>query len=236
MSLPSIMTTPFMPFHGEHSAPIFDHNQPSTLRQYLVQLDRLFARCVITSSLEKKEYATSFLKGDIAECWEALPEFIDPTKTYAQFTYRLLDLYNQITDCYTVHDLESLVSDRIPNSIQSLEEISISSHCTNSPSCTSELSTPGASPRLTSDCRSSTCITLHCFHTRSTRFSKPHDGYCRSQYFSLPHPFRLDSTRPQPKMQMESSGVQWSPTGVQSSPVHIAIRKSSLVQSGPLSY
>jgi len=120
------MTTPFMPFRGERSAPIFDHNQPSTLRRYFVQLDRLFVRCAIASSIEKKEYATSFLKGDIAECWEALPEFIDPTnlKTYAQFTYRLLDLYNQITDRYTVHDLESLVSNRIQSSIRSLEDLS----------------------------------------------------------------------------------------------------------------
>ena len=93
------------------------------LRQYFVHLDRLFARCAITSSLEKKEYVTSFLEGDIAECWEALPEFIDPTKTYAQFRYRLLDLYNQITNRYTVYDLESLVSDHISNSIRSLEEL-----------------------------------------------------------------------------------------------------------------
>jgi len=114
-----------MPFRGERSAPIFDHNQPSMLRRYFVQLDRLFVRCAIASSIEKKEYATSFLKGDIAECWEALPEFADPTKTYAQFTYRLvLDLYNQITDRYTVHNLESLISDRIQSSIRSLEELS----------------------------------------------------------------------------------------------------------------
>src|SRR6266545_8246601 len=105
--------TNYMPVHGEHRAPIFDHEQPSMLRQYFAQLDRLFARCAITSDLEKKDYATSFPKGDIAECWEALPEFIDPAKTYAQFKHRLLDLYNQITDRYAIYDLERLVSDHI---------------------------------------------------------------------------------------------------------------------------
>ena len=76
-----------MPFRGERSAPIFDHDQPSTLRQYFAQLDRLFVRCAITSDLEKKDYATSFLKSDIADCWEALPEFTDTAKTYPQFQY-----------------------------------------------------------------------------------------------------------------------------------------------------
>jgi len=113
-----------MPVRGERSAPTFDHDQPSTLRQYFAQLDRLFVRCAITSSLEKKDFATSFLKNDIADCWEALPEFIDPAKTYTQFTYRLLDLYNQITDRYTIHDLARLVSDHVQTSIRSLQDLS----------------------------------------------------------------------------------------------------------------
>jgi hypothetical protein len=71
------MTSHYMPVRGERSAPTFDHDQPSTLRQYFAQLDRLFVRCAITSDLEKKDYATSFLKSDIADCWEALPEFTD---------------------------------------------------------------------------------------------------------------------------------------------------------------
>jgi len=42
---------------------------------------------MITSSPEKKEFATSFPNTDIADCWEVLPEFIDTTKTYAPFSY-----------------------------------------------------------------------------------------------------------------------------------------------------
>jgi len=92
------MTLPFMPFHGERVAPIFDHDQPNMLRKYFVQLNRLFACCVIASDLEKKDYVTLFLKADIADCWKALPEFSDPAKTYAQFSHRLLGLYNQTID------------------------------------------------------------------------------------------------------------------------------------------
>src|SRR6266581_1601424 len=116
--------TDYMPVRGERRAPIFDHEQPSMLRQYFAQLDRLFTRCAITSDLEKKDFATSFLEADIADCWEALPEFINATKTYAQFRYRLFDLYNQITDRYSLHDLACLIADQNSSGIQSLQELS----------------------------------------------------------------------------------------------------------------
>ena len=117
------MTSHFMPVRGERSTPTFDHDQPSTLRQYLAQLDRLFVRCKITSSLEKRDFATSFLKNDITDCWEALPEFIDPAKTYAQFTYQLLNLYNQTIDRYTIDDLVRLASDHVQTGIRSLQDL-----------------------------------------------------------------------------------------------------------------
>src|SRR6266581_3970277 len=116
--------TDYMPVRGERRAPIFDHEQPSMLRQYFAQLDRLFTRCAITSDLEKKDFATSFLEADIADCWEALPEFINATKTYAQFRYRLFDLYNQITDRYSLHNLARLIADQNSSGIQSLQELS----------------------------------------------------------------------------------------------------------------
>src|SRR6266540_4199859 len=80
----------YMPVYGERSAPVFEHDQPRTLRQYFAQLNRLFAQCTITTDLEKKDFATSFLNADIAEFWEALPEFISTTTTYLQFRYRVL--------------------------------------------------------------------------------------------------------------------------------------------------
>src|SRR6266511_2864396 len=114
----------YMPVYRERSAPVFKHDQPRTLRQYFVQLDRLFAQCTITTNLEKKDFATSFLNADIAEFWEALPEFISTTTTYLQFRYRVLDLYNQITNRYTIHDLERLVSDHVQSGIRSPQDLS----------------------------------------------------------------------------------------------------------------
>jgi len=105
-----------MPFRGERAAPIFDHDQPSMLQQYFAQLDRLFTRCTIASDREKKDFATSFLKAGIAECWEALPEFSDSAKTFPQF-------HNQVTDRYTIHDLAHLVSDHVQSGIRSLQDL-----------------------------------------------------------------------------------------------------------------
>ena len=125
-----------MPFRGERSAPLFDQTQPRTIKQYFAQLDALFTRCAITSDLEKKDFATSFITWDIAETWEALPEFSKPTSTFAAFKDRLLDIYNQTTLRYTISDLNELTSSQSQLEIRSLQAltafhlrfIAISSH------------------------------------------------------------------------------------------------------------
>ena len=103
------MSIPFMPFRGERNAPVFDPSDPSTLRQYFVHLERLFARCAITSDPDKKEYATSFLSWKTAEQWECLPEYTEASKSYENLKNRLLELYNQSDLRYTFSDLEELI-------------------------------------------------------------------------------------------------------------------------------
>jgi hypothetical protein len=88
--------------------PIFAQSQPSTLRRYFTQLETLFAQCQITSDLERNDFATQFIDSNIADTWEALPEF---QKTYTQFRDHLFNIYNQKTLRYTFYDLEQLVSD-----------------------------------------------------------------------------------------------------------------------------
>ena len=61
-------------------------------------------------SLEKKTHTTSFLECDLAEDWEALPEFSDEKKTYLDFKSRLFDLYNLNIPRYNICDLKRLVS------------------------------------------------------------------------------------------------------------------------------
>ena len=120
----STMSSLYMPLRGERTAPIFDPAQPATLRQYFAQLDALFARFQIESEHEKKEYASSFLRWDTAEAWEALPQYSDESKTYADLKDRLLDLYNQSALRYTLCDLEQLVSEHMRPALQSLRALS----------------------------------------------------------------------------------------------------------------
>ena len=118
------MSAPFMSFHGECTAPIFDPAQPNTLRQYFAQLEALFARCQVASELEKKEYATSYLSWNVAEGWEALPQYTDASETYANFKDRLFDLYNQSDLRYTYGDLTQFISNQSRLNIQSLQSLS----------------------------------------------------------------------------------------------------------------
>ena len=119
------MTSLFMPFRGERGAPVFDRTRPSSsIRRYFVQLEMLFARCSIADDLEKKTHITPYLDCDLADNWEALCEFSDATKTYADFKSRLFDLYNQNVPRYSIFDLERLALDQFRSGLQTLQTLS----------------------------------------------------------------------------------------------------------------
>jgi hypothetical protein len=82
------------------------------LRQYFARLERLFAQCAITSDVEKKFYSVSFLDSDLADSWEALPEYSNPDKSYSDYKKRLFELYYQDNLRYTLSDLDQLVGER----------------------------------------------------------------------------------------------------------------------------
>jgi hypothetical protein len=113
-----------MPIRGERSAPLFDQKEPSELGRYFKQLETLFARCTINDDKEKKEYATSYVKSNVADSWEALPEFTNEQKTYKDFKERLYEVYNQSSLRYILADLDRLVGERQRVGMRSLQDIS----------------------------------------------------------------------------------------------------------------
>ena len=113
-----------MPIRGERSAPLFDQKEPSELSRYFKQLEMLFARCKIDDDEEKKTYATSYVKSNVADSWEVLPEFTDNQKTYKDFKERLFELYNQSSLRYILADLDRLVGERQRVGMRSLQDIS----------------------------------------------------------------------------------------------------------------
>ena len=130
------MAPHYMPIYGEEGAPIFDQKHHSSLRQYFRQLETLFVRCSVTSDPEKKLYATQFPDADVAETWEALPEYSDATKTYFDLKKQLFRIYHQEGFRFTIRDLEQLVSDAMLCGIRTLQDLtefhlrfnSVSSH------------------------------------------------------------------------------------------------------------
>jgi hypothetical protein len=91
-----------------------------SLCRYFTRLEKLFAHHEIGDDLEKKTHTTSFLECDLAEDWEALPEFSDEKKTYLDFKSRLFDLYNLNIPRYNICDLKRLVSGHFGSSLDLL--------------------------------------------------------------------------------------------------------------------
>ena len=113
-----------MPLRGERSAPTFNETEPNDLIRYFKQLETLFTRSTIQPDADKKEYATSYVKAEVAESWEAIPEFADAAKTYAQFRDRLKELYNQTALRYILSDLDRLIGERQRLGMRSLQDLS----------------------------------------------------------------------------------------------------------------
>ena len=101
-----------MPIRGERGAPTFDQKQPNDLGRYFEQLETLFARCQVQDDADKKKFAVSFVRSTVADSWEALPEYKDNTKTYVHFMERLFEIYNQVSLCYILSDLDQLVGEQ----------------------------------------------------------------------------------------------------------------------------
>ena len=117
-------TTHVMPIRGERGAPTFDQKRPNELGRYFTQLETLFTRCQVANDGEKKQYAVSFVESEVADSWEALPEYTDNTKTYANFKRKLFEIYNQLNMRYILSDLDRLVGERQRLGINSLQDLS----------------------------------------------------------------------------------------------------------------
>jgi hypothetical protein len=113
-----------MPLRGERSAPIFDQKQPNDLGRYFKQLEILFARCAINVDADMKEYASSYVTSEVADSWEAIPEFSDAAKTFVQFRDRLFEIYNQVSLRYILADVDRLIGERQRLGIRTLQDLS----------------------------------------------------------------------------------------------------------------
>ena len=112
-----------MPIRGERSTPTFNQKEPNNIVQYFKQLKMLFTQCTITADANKKKYAMSYVKSEVAESWEAIPEFTNTAHTYDNFKDWLLELYNQTALRYILLDLNHLISEDQRLGMHSLQDL-----------------------------------------------------------------------------------------------------------------
>lgn len=112
-----------IPLKGDRGAPTFDPTRPNELPRFFGQLELLFKRCNITINTEKKFYAVSYVSNELADLWEAVPEYDDVNKTYNDFKKALLGSYTDEDNKYDMRDLDLLVGERQRLGVHALADL-----------------------------------------------------------------------------------------------------------------
>jgi hypothetical protein len=103
-----------MPACGDCTVPKFDLTHPRELCHYFSNLNFIFGCARITDNEEKKQHTVQYVNINTSELWEALPEYSDNTKTYADFTKAIYMLYPGLEEepKWLVADMDKLVGER----------------------------------------------------------------------------------------------------------------------------
>src|SRR6267143_1049153 len=114
----------YMPVPGETNASIFDPLQPSQIHCYFTQLERLFEQAAIShDQQEMKFYTTFFVDPDLADLWEAFPEFTSPSSTFGDLKSALIGTYTGFGK-YKPSDLRALIAAINSSMIGSFSDLS----------------------------------------------------------------------------------------------------------------
>jgi hypothetical protein len=103
-----------MPPQGHGSAPKFTPDVLRELQRYFKELEFLFGPAEVVNNMEKKKHACQYIDIDIADLWEAIPEF-DVTKTFDEFKSAIFKLYpGSESKCkWTIADMDKLVIEQL---------------------------------------------------------------------------------------------------------------------------
>jgi hypothetical protein len=98
-----------MPPRGHGSAPKFTPDISRELQRYVKELELLFGPAQVADDTEKKKHACQYVNINIADLWEAIPEF-DITKTFDEFRSAIFKLYpgSESERKWTIADIISL--------------------------------------------------------------------------------------------------------------------------------
>src|SRR6202522_981998 len=115
----------YMPMRGEQTAPIFDGNRARDLPKAFSELERLFRRANITDDNEKKKQVVYYTDIDTEQIWQYIPEFDEPTSTYADFKDAIMEFYPEAAEfLYSITDIDSLTDERQQLGMASVQDLS----------------------------------------------------------------------------------------------------------------
>ncbi len=114
-----------MPPRGHRTAPTFDPGKPRELKRYFSELEFHFDAANVTDNTEKKNHATRYVDFNVAEIWESLPSFSDPSATYNNFRAAVFELYPAAGEeyKYTLADVDFLIAHRLRSDVTSLADL-----------------------------------------------------------------------------------------------------------------
>src|ERR1700678_3538441 len=115
----------YMPMRGERTAPLFDSNRARDLPKTFTELERLFRRANITDDNKKKKQVVYYTDIDTEEIWQYIPEFDDPTSTYADFKNAIMEFYPKVAEfLYSITDIDSLTDERQQTGMTTVQDLS----------------------------------------------------------------------------------------------------------------
>src|SRR5271168_5093536 len=115
----------YMPMRGERTAPIFDSNRARDLPKAFTEVERLFRRANITDDNEKKKQVVYYTDIDTEQIWQYIPEFDEPTSTYADFKDAIMEFYPEAAEfLYAITDIDSLTDERQRLGMTTVQDLS----------------------------------------------------------------------------------------------------------------
>ena len=110
---------------GERTAPIFDGNRARDLPRSFTDIETLFRQAKFTDDNEKKKQVVYYTDFDTEQLWKYIPEFDNPTSTYADFKDAIMDYYPEAAEfLYSITDIDSLTDERQWTGMTSVQDLS----------------------------------------------------------------------------------------------------------------
>jgi hypothetical protein len=114
-----------MPMRRERTAPTFDGNRARDLPRSFTDIETLLRRAKITNDNEKKKQVVYYTDFDTEPLWKCIPEFNDPTSTYADFKNAIMEFYPEAAEfLYSITNIDSLTDKRQRTGMTTVQDLS----------------------------------------------------------------------------------------------------------------